>query len=56
MGPGLISLFLTAGATTWIYTKLQQRSGNNTRQSVIAAAVAAAFIFVVCFSILTLIF
>lgn len=55
MSAGLISLFFTAGAATWIYTKLQRMSGNNTKQSVVATTVAAIFIFIVFFSLFTLI-
>ncbi|MGA3150609.1 MAG: hypothetical protein ABSD10_03310 [Candidatus Saccharimonadales bacterium] len=55
MGLGLISFLFTLGAGTWIYTKLQRYNGNNTKQSVIAAAVAAVIIFLIMFSILSLI-
>lgn len=41
----------TAGASTWIYTKLQKLSGNNTQQSVIATAVSAVFIFIMFYLI-----
>jgi len=56
MGPGLISFFFSVGATTWLYTKLQRNSGNNTKQSVIAASIAGVVMFFVVFSILSLIF
>jgi hypothetical protein len=51
MGPFLVSFLFTAGAATWIYTKFQRYSGNNTQQSVIAAGVAAVFIFIVFYFI-----
>jgi len=47
MSPVVVSLLFTAGASTWIYTKFQRSSGNNTKQSVIAAAIAGIFIFIV---------
>jgi hypothetical protein len=47
MSPVVVSLLFTAGAGTWIYTKLQRSSGNNTRQSVTAAGVCALLIFIV---------
>jgi hypothetical protein len=56
MSPVWVSLFFTAGATTWIYTKFQRYSGNNTKQSVIAAAVSAAIIFFIFYTVLNLIF
>jgi hypothetical protein len=49
MSPFLVSFLFTAGATTWIYTKFQRYSGNNTQQSAIAAGVAGLFIFIVFF-------
>lgn len=54
MGPALVSFLFTVGATTWFYTKLQKYSGNNTKQSVIAASVAALIVFLLFYSILTL--
>jgi len=54
MGKGLISLMFTAGACTWIYTKLQRTSGNNTQRSLTAVAVAGVLIFIVFFTILSL--
>jgi len=51
MSAFLISFLFTAGAVTWIYTKLQRRSGNNTRQSAIACAVVGVVIFVIIFYI-----
>jgi hypothetical protein len=47
MSPIIVSLLFAAGASTWIYTKLQRYSGNNTRQSLIAVAVSAVLIFIV---------
>ena len=47
----MVSIMFTAGAATWIYTKFQRYSGNNTQQSAIAAGVAGLFIFIVFFYI-----
>ena len=47
----MVSFFFTAGAATWIYTKFQRYSGNNTKQSAMAAGVAAVFIFIVFYYI-----
>jgi uncharacterized membrane protein len=55
MGPFLISLFFTAGACTWIYTKLQRRSGSNTEQTLIAVGVTAAVMFLILYTALGLI-
>jgi len=51
-----ISMFFTIGSGTWIYTKLQKYSGNNTRQSIIGTIFIGLIIFVVLFLILGMIF
>jgi hypothetical protein len=56
MSLAVIALLFTAGASTWLYTKLQRYSGNNTRQSIIATGVIAVVMFVLVFSVLNLIF
>lgn len=55
MSSWLIALFFSVGASTWLYTKLMRRSGNNTKQSVIVTIIAGAVIFLVSFSIISLI-
>lgn len=49
MGTALLTaLLFAAGAGTWIYTKLQQRTGyGNSRSALQGAAIAAGLIFVV---------
>jgi len=42
----LISIIVAGGLGTWAFTKLQNRNGNNTRQSATAAGVGALLIFV----------
>jgi len=54
MGPFLVSLFITAGACTWVYIKLQKKSGSNTEQSIIATAVVAMVMFLILYTILGL--
>jgi hypothetical protein len=56
MSPVVVSLLFSGGATTWIYTKFQRYSGNNTKQSIIAAGVAGLVIFIIFFTILNMIF
>jgi hypothetical protein len=56
MSAGLVSFLITIGAATWIYTQLQRRSGNNTQQSIVATVIAGAFIFIVAFVVLNMIF
>jgi divalent metal cation (Fe/Co/Zn/Cd) transporter len=43
----VVSLLISAGAGTWIYTKLQRYSGNNTKQSAMGAAAAGIFLFII---------
>lgn len=52
MGKGIVSLMFTVGACTWIYTKLQRTSGNNTQRSLTAVVIIGVLIFVVFYFIL----
>jgi phosphate starvation-inducible membrane PsiE len=56
MGPGVISFLFAIGSTTWIYTKFQKYSGNNTKAAIIASIISGLVIFFIFFSILSLIF
>ena len=40
MGPGIVSLLFAIGVTTWIYTKFQYKTGNDTKRSLMGAGVA----------------
>lgn len=55
MGPGIISFMFAIGSATWLYTKLQKYSGNNTKQSAIAAGAAFLAIFVVFYLFVSII-
>lgn len=46
-GSFFLALILAAAGSVWIYYRFQRTSGNNTQQSVIAAGVCAAIIFIV---------
>jgi hypothetical protein len=51
----LVSFFFTAGATLWLYTKLQKYSGNNTRQSLIAAGFIGLIILFIFYTVFKLV-
>jgi hypothetical protein len=51
MSDALVSLMFTVGACTWIYTKLQRSSGNNTKQTLIAVGAIAVVMFGITFYI-----
>jgi hypothetical protein len=51
MSPFVVGFLVAAGAGTWIYTKFQRISGNNTQQSAIASGVAGLVIFVILYFI-----
>ncbi|HSW78811.1 MAG TPA: hypothetical protein VLF88_02230 [Candidatus Babeliales bacterium] len=51
-----VSLLFALGIGTWIFTKFQRYSGNNTKQSVIGTAVSALIIFFVSYTILRTLF
>ncbi|MGB4800322.1 MAG: hypothetical protein WBP03_02295 [Candidatus Saccharimonadales bacterium] len=52
MGPLMIAFLCAVGGSTWVYTKLQQRSGyGNTASVAKGTAVAGAVIFIVVYTI-----
>lgn len=48
----IISLLVAAGIGVWIFNKLQNKTGNNTQQSLTASGVSAVIIFIVLLSVL----
>lgn len=51
MSPALVALLFSIGAGTWVYTKLQQRTGYGNSSSAIKGALIVALIsFVVVFT------
>ena len=42
----LIALLFSLGAATWIYSKMMNRTGGNTKDSLISAGVSAVAIFI----------
>ncbi len=53
----VIALLLTLGISTWIFSKVQYRSGQqNNRQTLTVTAVAAVLVFILSFGILSLVF
>jgi len=55
MSAFFVSLLFAAGASTWLYTKLQKYSGNNTKQSAIAAGFIGLIILFIFYTIFNLI-
>ena len=52
MSAGLIALLCSAGAATWVFTKLQNRTGyGNNRDAIIGAVVVFVICFIVVFSL-----
>ena len=50
MGPFFTSLFVSVGAGTWIYSRLQQHTGyGNSRSAIVGAGLSALGIFVVIY-------
>ncbi|MGB4967775.1 MAG: hypothetical protein WBO35_06275 [Candidatus Saccharimonadales bacterium] len=50
MGSFFISLLFAVGAATWVYTKLQQKTGyGNSQSALIGAAVTGVGLFLVMF-------
>lgn len=55
MGAFGISLILAIGGGAWVYNKSQQRNGGLVQQSLTAAGVAGAVLFIVCITILLMV-
>jgi hypothetical protein len=52
----VIALLVSLGSTAWIYNKFSKRSGDgNLKPAIIAAAVSGLILFIVSFSLLSLI-
>ena len=47
MGNVLIALLVAVGFSAWVYAKLMRRTGNNTKNSIVTAAVLAVIVFFV---------
>ena len=42
----LIAILFSLGSATWIYSKMMNRTGGNTKDSLISASVSAVAIFI----------
>jgi len=52
-GAGFISFIVAIGASGWIYSKVQRRTGNNTGMAVKTALVCALAIWLVGFFVIS---
>ena len=55
MSNAIISFLFSAGASAWFYAKFMRTTGNNTKTAVIATGAVFLIIFLVFFSVLSLI-
>ncbi|HMS23285.1 MAG TPA: hypothetical protein PKB09_00575 [Candidatus Saccharibacteria bacterium] len=46
MSNGLVAFLFAAGGSTWVYTYMMRRSGDNTKSAITVAGIAGAFGFV----------
>jgi uncharacterized membrane protein YdcZ (DUF606 family) len=46
MPPSVVALMFSAGFATWVYTKIQRKTGGNTQNSLVVSAIAFIFGFV----------
>lgn len=52
MSTALVALFVSLGGSTWVYTKLQNKTGyGNNRSAIIGAAMVFVVAFIVVFSV-----
>ncbi len=51
MANWIVGLLAAISAGTWLYTKFMRSTGNNTKNSVIAAAALALVVFIVVYTL-----
>jgi hypothetical protein len=51
----VIGIVVALGAATWVYNQTMRRTGNNTKSSLVTAAVAGFFAFVVLVTVVAMI-
>jgi hypothetical protein len=51
MGPFLTALMLSAGAGTWIYTKMIRSTGGNTQSALTVAAISGGLLLAISYFI-----
>lgn len=52
MTNGLVGFLAAVGFGAWVYSKVQRRTGGNTKQALIVAGIAAVFALIVVLSML----
>jgi hypothetical protein len=50
-----IGILVALSAVAWTYTKVQRRTGNNTKNSVIVSGMAGLFAFILVVTVMSLI-
>jgi UPF0716 family protein affecting phage T7 exclusion len=46
MPPSVVALMFSAGFATWVYAKIQRKTGGNTQNSLVVSAIAFIFGFI----------
>lgn len=54
MSNGLIAFFFAIGASAWVYSKFNKKTGGNTQTAVVGAATVGILVFIVAITILGL--
>ena len=55
MANSLVAFLAAVGTATWLYTLFMRRTGGNTKSSLIVAAVIGVIVFVMVWSIISMI-
>ncbi len=55
MTNGVVAFLLAIGSATWVYQKFYRSTGGNTQNSLVGAGIVGAVIFIIAFSLLSLI-
>ncbi len=56
MSNWIIAFLVAIAATTWLYSALMRRTGNNTKSSLVAAGIAGVLLFLLMLIVLGFVF
>jgi len=48
----VIAIFMAIGIATWVFSKVMERTGGNTKNSIIITVITAIFVFVITLTLL----
>ena len=50
----VIALFMSVGIATWVFNKVMERTGGNTKNSLVITGITAVFVFIITLTLLAI--